>query len=212
MSPVASERMIELTKAMQSSNCTHINGSDTDVDGFKLMIPDPDDTECDCTLVRSIKGGLGININVSPDKKNLIIESDNASSIISGGGTVTVDFRSSRQLAMIRTSDPITFTTASNQTISTTLPNVGVFNFLVPLVDAPTSFAQVVTSDNGIPMTPGNLLYVVDPSAFSAIASASFLRVFNVVSPINYVNLPSTSVLLYVLITSAFSDNRPIIA
>ena len=57
--------------------------------------------------------------------------------------------------------------------------------------------------------TIGTLLLVVGPvlrlTCFSAMASASAFNVSNVVSPTNDVNLPSTSVLLYVVDPSAFS-------
>ena len=68
--PVIQERMIDMEKAMLSSSCNHVQGDDTNNNGFQLMIPDPDDIECGCNLVRSIIPGNNININVSDDKKN----------------------------------------------------------------------------------------------------------------------------------------------
>ena len=89
--PVIHERMIEMEKAMLSSNCNHVQGDD--ISSFQVMIPDPDDIECGCNLVRSIVPVNNININVSGDKKSLVLSTPSNDIADPGRGVITVDYR-----------------------------------------------------------------------------------------------------------------------
>ena len=89
--PVIQERMIEMEKAMLSSNCNHVQGDD--ISSFQVMIPDPDDIECGCNLVRSIVPVNNININVSGDKKSLVLSTPSNDIADPGRGVVSVDYR-----------------------------------------------------------------------------------------------------------------------
>ena len=56
-----------MEKAMLSSNCNHVQGDDTNNNGFQLMIPDPDDIECSCNCFKSNIHGNNLNVQVSSE-------------------------------------------------------------------------------------------------------------------------------------------------
>ena len=57
--------------------------------GFKLVVDDPDDKECDCQLVRSIGGGR--NTRGRLNNNILVVDVLNIPTL-SGGGLVTINF------------------------------------------------------------------------------------------------------------------------
>ena len=85
----AEENNIIVKTMMLQQSCNHVTGDDTNERGFKLIVDDPDDKECDCQLVRSIGGGR--NTRVRLNNNMLMVDVLNIPTL-SGGGLVTINF------------------------------------------------------------------------------------------------------------------------
>ena len=84
----AEENHIIVKTMMLQQSCNHVTGDDTNEKGFKLIVDDSDDKECDCQLVRSIGGGR--NTRVRLNNNMLMVDVLNIPTL-SGGGLVTIN-------------------------------------------------------------------------------------------------------------------------
>ena len=70
---VSAEESNAMMKTMMlQQSCNNVTGDDTDPTGFRLIVDDPKDDECNCQLVRSL--GAGRNIRVSVNNNMLMVD------------------------------------------------------------------------------------------------------------------------------------------
>ena len=107
---MSAEENNQIIKTMMLQNtCNHISGDDTNDNGFRLMIKEDD--ECECNVVRSFQAGDGLSIRVDQNNSLIIHKSDQPiSSIISGGGVITLShFRNNFLAVNFRLDGSISF-------------------------------------------------------------------------------------------------------
>ena len=62
---------------MIQQSCNHVTGDDTNEKGFKLIVDDPDDKDCDCQVVRSVRPTSSMNIEVNGSTTSLVFSVSN---------------------------------------------------------------------------------------------------------------------------------------
>ena len=87
MSAEESNAMMKTMMLQQS--CNNVTADDTSSKGFRLIVDDPNDDECNCQLVRSL--GAGRSTRVRVNNNMLMVDVLNIPTM-SGGGLVTINF------------------------------------------------------------------------------------------------------------------------
>mgnify|MGYP003339046265 CR=1 FL=1 len=211
--PFIQERMIEMEKAMLSSNCNHVQGDD--ISSFHVMIPDPDDIECGCNLVRAIVPGNNINVNVSGDKKSLVLSTPSNDIADPGRGVVSVDYRGTespnRELFFMY-SFPISIIDSSNNIINVQTPRISGRTNVEPMFNYDFSFEKgpKLILDN-VEFTPAEIIalehYVLKKSKKLPYARPIFedstlnyrdIRVYNDLTKGKIIYLANTAIDIYI--------------
>ena len=98
-----------------------MTGDDTNEKGFKLIVGDPDDKECDCQLVRSIGGGINTRCKILG---NTLRVDAPGNTPLRGGGRVTarITVNSHRPVIskaiLLSYSEPVVLSDANNNIVS----------------------------------------------------------------------------------------------
>ena len=72
------EENTEIVRTLRlQQSCNHATGDDTNEKGFKLMVDDPDDKDCACQVVRSVRPTSSINIEVNGSTTSLAFSVSN---------------------------------------------------------------------------------------------------------------------------------------
>ena len=71
------ENNVIVETMMLRQSCNHVTGDDTNEKGFKLIVDDPDDKDCDCQVVRSLRPTSSINIEVNGSATSLAFSVSN---------------------------------------------------------------------------------------------------------------------------------------
>ena len=153
---------------MLQQSCNHVTGDDTNEKGFKLIVDDPDDKECDCQLVRSIGGGR--NTRVRLNNNILVVDVLRDTPTPTGGGLITVNLvintdptRIPRILSFFW-SEPIIIVDDDGNSIEVPMKRMTNVNFDSFFVyGADTSVFTEGVSARGIPMRPHESLFILDP-------------------------------------------------
>jgi hypothetical protein len=117
----AEENNIIVKTMMLQQNCNHVTGDDTNEKGFKLIVDDPDDKECDCQLVRSIGGGINTRCKILD---NTLRVDAAGNTPLRGGGRVTARISVTSLRSVIRRavflsySEPVVLSDANNNIVS----------------------------------------------------------------------------------------------
>ena len=124
----AEESNAMMKTMMLQQICINVAGDDTNSKGFRLIVDDPNDDECDCQLVRSL--GVGRNTRVRVTENVLKIDVVGDTPVPTGGGLITVnlvintDPNRLRRSVAFSWSDPVILTDDTGNKVSAPMPRM----------------------------------------------------------------------------------------
>ena len=169
---------VMMKATMLSSSCHDIRGDDTETNGFKLIVNE--DEECNCQVVRALAPGRNSKITV----ENNILRVDVLRSPVppippSGGGLITVTLRLSNfegvfsRTIFITNTSPIIIT--QEDLTELTVPPFSPDNTILKWM-GDNIFTGGSPSPNGVLMTPNASLYIVDPPITTQVMRPGIIR------------------------------------
>ena len=100
---MSAEENNQMVKTMMlQNNCNHVSGDDSNDYGFRLMIKEDD--ECECNVVRNLRTdeNIGIHVNNKTNSLFLYDRKEAMKTLISGGGIATVTTLGGNSVISIR--------------------------------------------------------------------------------------------------------------
>jgi len=153
----------EMVKTMMlNQSCDHVSGDDTNQNGYRLMVPEDD--ECGCHVVRSLRSDLGVGIHVDNNSLILYNTKEYARSVISGGDIVSITTRVNILSCWFRFSGTIRFRPLGvSEAINVTMPPGS--QRRVRIFGLPQRSIGTIPTPDGVQLDPDNAVYLTaDPS------------------------------------------------
>ena len=156
-----------MMKAMMvNSSCNTVKGDDTASNGFKLIVNEDD--ECDCQVVRALAPGRNTRIRV--DSNNVLrVDALSEPALPTGGGIITVNLRAhsdpTRRFLNLHYSAPIIIINQDGDAVSVPMPvfgSVEIVNFAFIYV-SDENVATLNKFSDGMSLRPNETLFILDP-------------------------------------------------